>query len=654
MPVDAFSDSSLGGTGPSRGSQRAVFYPSPFFDIAGTYFPDTPKALFRYCRYYYYTVGVIGAAVDIHAAYPVTDITIDTEDDTLHSRWDQIINERFHLKSFMVEAGKDYTALGNCFISLFIPFDRHLVCPSCKKEQPIKAASYEFKNFLFQGSCPKCGTHVRYIVKDETVRDLKRTNLVRWSAEHMELEHNPITGQIIYKYNMPNEIRRQIQQGRRHIVETIPIEFIDAAKNNLPVIFNPDNICHLRRPALAEKNQGWGEPAMIRVLKDTFYLQVLRKAREQVAMQHIVPLWVLFPQPMGELNPYEHLNLAEWRERLETEIKKWRQDPNYIPILPIPMGFQFIGGTFKSLDTTPEVQNLLLNILAGMNMPQEFVYGGLQYSGTSFSIRMLANLFSTYRGQLLDFVNNFFIAKISEQFSIKAVKAHFTDLKLADDVQKKTLLLQLLQANKISTHTVLAELGLDVNMEMKKLKEEIKEQGELLGEQMVSQQKAQAAAMLQNIRGQIEGQFKQQQIAMEVQQELMKEKVDLESLPPYKINPDLYSAIFKDDGKGDPNTDEMGKQFFHLNPVSIPATIQSIIKGMQNADEKQKAAIMTELGESMPMLQQVVQEGMAQQGQGQGRQNKAGQGGPLPLLPRPKADMRPQPAQKPPRRAGSN
>ena len=96
-----------------------------------------------------------------------------------------------------------------------------------------------------------------------------------------------------------------------------------------------------------------------------------------MAHQHIVPLWVLFPQPMGELNPYEHLNLAEWRGRIEQEIKQWRQDPNYIPIMPIPLGFQFIGGNFKNLDTTPELQNLLLNILAGMNMPQEFIYGEL-------------------------------------------------------------------------------------------------------------------------------------------------------------------------------------------------------------------------------------------------------------------------------------
>jgi hypothetical protein len=575
----------------------------------------------------------------------VTELEIDDEDADLKKKWNDILKRKFKITSFLVEGGKDYVTSGNGFISLYIPFQRFLKCPDCAKTYPIETISYEFKSYKFQGSCPSCQHHVRYDVKDEVIKNIEKANLVRWSPENIDIEYNPITGEHRYKYSIPNEIRKLVMMGRRHIIEKLPMPFIDAIRDNLPIEFNPKNIFHLKRPSLAEKNQGWGEPAMIRNLKDLYYLQVLKKAREAIAQQHIVPLWVIFPQPQGELNPYEHLNLSEWRGRMEEEIKKWRQDPNYIPVLPIPVGFQFIGGSFKNLDTTPETQNLLLNILAGMNMPQEFVYGGLQYSGTSFSIRMLSNLFSSYRGQLLDFVNGFLIPNLSEIFSIKAVKTHFTDLKLADDIQKKQVLLQLNQLNKVSTGTVLAEMGLDATLEMKKIKDELKVQGEIMAAQMVEQEKAKADAMLQNIRGQIKSQLMQQKIAEEVQAELGVTVALEDPNKPIKINPALWQAIFGNNN-GPQHQDDQGRPFFAVNPTSLPDTVKSLAKAIQGNNEVKRQEVLAELQNSMPLMHDLVQ---AELGTMSGQPAGGGAGGPLP---RPGVDMRPMPAQKPPRRAG--
>lgn len=642
MPVDGpVTDSSI--SSGSRSGSRASFYPSPFFDIAGTYFPETPKALFRFCRYYYYTVGVIGAAVDVHAAYPVTDIEIDTDDEKLRATWKKILHNKFKIKSFLLECGKDYICYGNCFVSLYIPFKRFLVCPDCKVPKPIDDIEYVFRNYKFQGPCEKCGHSVDFKIQDEKIKDWNQANLVRWSPENLDIDYNQITGQHHYKYLIPNEVRRQIQLGKRHMIESTPPEFIDAMKRAAPIIFNPRNIFHMKRASLAEKNMGWGEPALIRVLKDTYYLQVLRKAREAVAQQHIVPLWVLFPQPQGELNPYEHLNLAEWRGRIEQEIKTWRQDPNYIPVMPIPLGFQFIGGNFKNLDTTPEMQNLLLNILAGMNMPQEFIYGGLQYSGTSFSIRMLSNLFSSYRTTLLDFINNFLIPRLSEAFSLKPVTVHFTDLKLADDIQKKTLLMQLNQLNKVSTATLLSEIGLDARLEVQKVKKELDEQAEIMGMTMEATEKAKGKAMLENIRGQVKAQLMQNPIMMSVQKELAEQKLTIDPTESVKINPQLYREIFEGKGTNGAFVDDMGKPFFMMNPVSIPDTVRSLAKSLMANNERDRMEIMTDLQNTMPMMAGLVQEQMGQVGQ-------AGAGGNgAPVLPRPGAAIKPEPTQKPPR-----
>lgn len=641
MPVDTFSDSSL--SGPSRSSSRSVAYPSPFFDIAGTYLPENPKALFQYCRYYYYTVGVIGAAIDIHAGYPITDIAIDEDDPVLKNKWHEIIHDQFHLKSFLFEAGKDYFTFGNCLISLYIPFKRYLVCKGCKNPEAIDVMSYEWKNWTFEATCGKCKLFGKQGIKDEIIKNVQLANLVRWSPENIDISYNPITGHRLYRYKIPNEIRRQIVAGSRHILETIPVEFLEAAKENLPITFNQQNIYHLRRGSLAEKNMGWGEPAMIRVLKDTFYLQILKKARETIANGHIVPLWVIFPQPSGELNPFEHLNLSEWRSRIEDELKKWRQDPNYTVILPVPMGFQFIGGTFKSLDTTPEMQNLLLNILAGMNLNSEFVYGGGSYTGTSFSIRMLANLMTSYRSQLLEFVNGFFIKRLSEIFSLKVVKTHFTELKFADDVQRKTLFLQLNSQNKLSTGTLLSELGLDASIELKKIKEELKGQGEVLANQMVEQEKAKAKAMIENIKGQIQAQLKQQQIAAEAQIEMQDQQVSIDPTQEFRINPDLFKSIFRAGPNEDPYKDDSGNQMLVIKPTDIPATVMSLAKSLVSNKEKRRNEILKDLESSMPTLHGMVLQQMQTIGQ-------PGPAQPLAPMPVPGVDMRPMPLQKPPRR----
>lgn len=640
MPVDSFSDTSVGG---SRATQRSVTYPSPFFDIASTYFPETPKALFQYCRYYYYTVSVIGTAIDIHAGYPITDIVIDEDDKVLRDRWHDIIHDKFHLKSFLYEAGKDKFTMGNCLISFYIPFKRFLICRTCNQDYPIDTIQWEFKKWVFQAKCNKCGEQGKMDVKDEIIKNLDQANLVRWSPENIDIDYNPVTGRRVYKYKLTNELKKQIVSGRKHVLETMPLEFIEAAKDNLPIIFNPKNIFHMRRGCLAEKNMGWGEPAMIRVLKDTFYLQILKKAREQVAQEHIVPLWVIFPQANGELNPYEHINLAEWRGRIEDELKKWRQDKNYVPIMPFPVGFQFIGGTFKNLDTTPEMQNLLLNILAGMGMQSEFVYGGSSYTGTSFSVRMLANQMASHRSEMLEFVNGFFIPMIAETFEIKKVKTHFTELKFADDVQRKTLFLQLNAQNKLSTGTLLSELGLDANVELQKIKDELKNQGEVMAAQMVEQEKAKAKAMIENIKGQIRAQIQQQAMAAEVQMEMEAQNVSLDPTQPFRISPNLFSSIFKAPPGDDPYHDEQGKDVFVIDPVSVPKTVMSLAKSLMAANEKRRAELMSEMEASMPGMAQMVSAQMQTIG-------APGNSQVLPPPQPPGVDMRPMPEQKPPRR----
>ncbi len=216
---------------------------------------------------------------------------------------------------------------------------------------------------------------------------------------------------------------------------------------------------------LADQDRGWGIPLLLPVMKDTFYLQLMKKAQEAILLEHIVPLRVIFPQPgSGTSDPYTSINLADWRDQVGRELARWRYDNNYIPIFPLPLGNQTIGGDGKALLLTGEMREHCDGILAGMGVPREFVYGGLSYAGTNLSMRMMENFFIDYIGRHRDLLN-FVIREISSFLEWKKCDARFKPFKMADDIQRKAYLLQLNQAQKVSDTTLLADADLDQQKE---------------------------------------------------------------------------------------------------------------------------------------------------------------------------------------------
>lgn len=226
-------------------------------------------------------------------------------------------------------------------------------------------------------------------------------------------------------------------------------------------------------PTLAEQDQGWGKPHIIHVLKDMFYFYTLRRAQEAIALEHIVPFDMIYPVPNAQQDPYVHTDLSSWRFQIEAIIKKHRRDPNFKAVLPVPVGHGRLGGDGKALMLSPELNYLTQTVVGGMGLPQEFLFGGLNYTGSSISLRTLENDFVQNRSQLLDFViwlkNK--IRIYLNRPDIKGVR--FSDFRMADDIQRNQQLIGLNAQSKISDATMLTELGYNYEEETKKLIEQI-------------------------------------------------------------------------------------------------------------------------------------------------------------------------------------
>lgn len=627
-----------------QGSTQGVNYPSPFFDVAHTYLPQTVKAMFRWCRYYFLTNPLVNATVFKLSEYPITDIIIDHESPEVVARWTEYFQDHLRYRAFQVETGLDYHCYGNMMTSLGFPFEKYLECQRCHfKEQAKKIRSaWNYSNNEFRLTCPKCGNVAPAIPNDTYFKNASGIKTIRWNPEDVEVTYNDITGVSTYFYNIPPLVKNDVTVGKKDVVEVIPQVFLQAIKEGKGVLFNKENFFHLKRATLANQDRGWGIPLLLPVLKDTFYLQIMKKAQEAILLEHIVPLRILFPQAAsGTSDPYTSINLVDWRDHVGQEIARWRLDNNYIPIMPLPLGNQTIGGDGKALMLTSEIQQWSEQIMVGMGVPREFLIGGMSYAGTNVSMRMLENAFIGYilrQKQLARFI----MKSVAAYMDWPEAKIRFKPFKMADDIQRKAYLFQLNQANKVSDKTLLADADLSQKEEDEIMLNESDGRFEAMKKQQLAMAEIQGESQSIMMKYQVKAQQAQQQAMVAGQ------------APGEPGGPDAAAAQQGAPGAAQ-GSDPMQQMQSGLNGgqqmqpgmagVDLPSMAQAQANLIATLSVQQQAFAISNLRNQSPELATMVEQILAQKQQGQEGAGPAGQG------PGPQVDMRPLPEQKGPRRA---
>ncbi|MBT3327893.1 MAG: hypothetical protein HN396_16840 [Gemmatimonadales bacterium] len=487
------------------------FYPSPFFDIAQNYIPRAIKDTFDWCLYYQLTNPLVSAVTHKLAAYPITDLVYDDDSEAVVDDYRDLFERQFRLRTFLIETNLDRYTFGNSFVSVAFPFKKTLLCQDCKKSYDAEKTTFSFRGYKFVIDC-ECGYSGAADVKDEPVKNRRKIRLIRWNPKAITIRYNELTGDIHYYYTMPRHLKNDILIGKRETLLHTPQAFIDALGKDKAISLDPSKIFHARRPSVSRDpfDSGWGAPMILPVLKDIFFVQILRKAQETIAMEHIVPMRTMFPQITADgNNPYAHINLKDWQKEVEGQIRRWRQDNNHIPVMPVPIGTQTLGGQGRQLLLHQEIRAYNDVIIAGLGVPTGFIYGEAMYSGASVNLRALENEFLGNRQDMLRLVE-FIGDRVSTFLDLPRVKLRFKPFKMADDIQRASFNLQLAQGGYISRHTQLQSVDHDYDTERKIIEEELKDQRKDQKEQMVAQAEAQGESMVISTKYQIEAQQAQQ------------------------------------------------------------------------------------------------------------------------------------------------
>jgi len=458
-------------------------HPNPMFNFLTGFVPRKLKDMYRWTEYIYYNSPHIFIALQKLADYVITDITFKTESESLRTKYSEIVLETLRAKVVLKGASKNRTLYGNAFYSLYFPFKRIVPCKGCGMMwdiRRIKDYKFDYKKRTFKYNCMQCkasSTTRLSEVRDVKVYDPKRMNVICWDPKHIDVEHNPITGNTEYYYDLPAELRSAIKDGDRHMIDGTPKAFLEAADDDQVFHFDPTKIFHLKGDVPAGLGGALGYPSVISVMKQFYYAEVMRRSNEAIALDHLTPFRVLHPAQTGSSNdPVKTLAFAQWIDETKQNIKQWRKDPLHIMFAPVALGVTQMGGQGRTLLTLGEVQEVENNIIAGLGVPREFLYGGLSFTGSSVTLRMLENQLLSHSADLRDLLQ-WICDSIADYLGWAKVSADITNFKFIDDIQQKSLIMQAdAQYDLVSRRTVSEILDLDYDDEIEQKEQEMLEQ----------------------------------------------------------------------------------------------------------------------------------------------------------------------------------
>ncbi len=454
-------------------------HPNPMFDFLSGYVPRKLKDLFRWTEYLYYNSTHIIAAAKKLADYVITDLVIETDNKALREQYQALITQpNVRLKSLLKIAQLDKLLYGNGFYSVYFPVVRMATCPRCRDMLSVTKTKFKYdsKKLMFTIPCPGCNKDFKVKLDDLKERGIARADnatIIRWDPKLIDINHNPITGERQYYYNIPGDVRKKIENGDALYIAAMPRTFLKAVSKDKIILLDSENLYHLKVDAPSGIDAQWGFPPLGVALKKFYHAAVLRKANEAISMDYITPFRVLHPAAAsGRGDPVQMISMSNWVDNTRNEIKKWRKDNLHIMMSPVALGVSQMGGNGRALMTLAEVQQIDDDILASMGIPREFLYGGLNFTGSSVTLRILENMLVNDAADLNELAD-WVLGRFSKALRWEPVTASLTPFKFIDDVQQKSLELQATAQYDFTSTTSIAQMfGRDLDKERAKKFEE--------------------------------------------------------------------------------------------------------------------------------------------------------------------------------------
>jgi hypothetical protein len=421
----------------------------------------------------------------------------------------------------LMDIGCDLMCYGNAFRSVYLPFTRNIICPTCKSQYGLKYALDNPENFNFRYkpmtvqvgkggalptmgdcSCPDCGYRGVMYIKDLMSSSKQEISIVKWRPQDILIESGAFDGKTCIYHLRPNsEMKTNVREGRTLTLLTYPMELLyTCTRDNITFQFNADEVFHLRDTTLSGVlTYGWGIPRALSHFQLVWQLACLYKINEAIAIDYSVPKRLITPAPRSgasdgvtadpagtiDLLPYLHQAKQMWTTN----------DPGQVQFLPFPVQYQLLGGEAKNLVPDELLQLAEDALLSALDVPAELYRNTLSVEGAPLALALFENKWRWF-GNGLELFLAWLSDKLGPKLGWSPVKLELLPLKISADVARATLDVQLAAQGTISWGTALKSLGHNYLEEQKRV---IDEQKVIMDVQQEAEEQGALQGMLPNI-----------------------------------------------------------------------------------------------------------------------------------------------------------
>lgn len=480
--------------GPSLSTRER--YSNPFFGVPHKFLPQNIDHMLWWASHFLLRFGFYRAALQRIANYFITSIKIECDDNEVKKSYQQAFDQ-LHWKQVLSQGGLNLLAYGNLFMTVQQGFERSLECSNCKKITSIhRMKDYEFSpKAEYKCRCVKCKMSVKHYPIDRPIKDVSRIVPIFWNPRDIIVRYDETSNSGEYYWKIPGDYKQKALKGNNRFYSKYTSKIIyDCLLDDKLVYLNPKNFVHVKIPTPAGiRTDGKAIPYCIYLFDDFFMLKVLQRYNEAISFEDIVPFRVI---SMSDGNPQSNPILGQsstfWRANVENMIKEHRQDPGSYHVFPFPIQYQQLSGDGKNLVPQDLIAQAISNILNALQIPQELMTMTLQVQAIGPALRLFENSWSC----MIDSYN-IILAKMADVIgSIKGyppAKVSLVPVTLSDDMERKSIIAQLVSANSIARSELLNLYNFDYEDQLRKKHEEEMTEKKLQEESQVKEQLRQMA-----------------------------------------------------------------------------------------------------------------------------------------------------------------
>lgn len=448
-------------------------YPDPFLTFSSSLLPNTMDDVLKWAEAVWVNNGTYAQAMKRVVSYFVTKVEIQQASDDETTKYDSYINRKLQAPNKLQTIGIDTLCYGNSFTSLYVPFKRFLECSNCKAQTSISEVDYKIENKKLKWTCKRCN-HRNTTSKPITrkLSDENQLQIIRWAPQNIKIIQNPVSGKKTYFWKVPNEIKREIKKGNKYYIDDMPWEIVESVFEEKDFKFEEGALYHIcDEPLAGFKTGGWGLPLMLYNFRQAFYIQMAKMYNEVFMNEYIAPFRVISPPDQRQIanDPARGpLNMGNFNREVLKMLGKHQKNPGGYYSLPFPINYQVLGGEGVEMTTHDHIAAAMDEFLNAIGVPAELYKGSLSFQALPTALRLFQQTWGFLKAHMDNWLD-WLMDQLSRIYNWDRAYARLQPVTLADDVERRQLLMQLMAGQYVSPQSVLSPLGYDAKDEIGKI-----------------------------------------------------------------------------------------------------------------------------------------------------------------------------------------